>query len=142
MGTPARPCFNILRRANDEIYTCSAVSTTGPSVFGGGYKYTWINIAKMHYITELLSKYRNNFALAVYKCFFSIFFLALTPYPYYLYTHDWRSCALCRRYISSTPLGKKTEMEDCVFLFTHTYINVSFPLNITGWWLLRVKYTT
>ena len=29
---PALPCFNIFNRARDEIYTCSAVSTTGASV--------------------------------------------------------------------------------------------------------------
>ncbi|KAF4517595.1 hypothetical protein B566_EDAN008584 [Ephemera danica] len=36
MGTPARPCFNILSSARDEMYTCSAVSTTGASFGGGG----------------------------------------------------------------------------------------------------------
>ena len=31
---PALPCFNILRRARDDMYTCSAVSTAGVSEGG------------------------------------------------------------------------------------------------------------
>mmetsp|Transcript_3517 Transcript_3517/g.11737 ORF Transcript_3517/g.11737 Transcript_3517/m.11737 type:complete len:384 (-) Transcript_3517:603-1754(-) len=39
MGTPARPCLSILRSAMEEMYTISAVSTTGAS--GGGAPPPW-----------------------------------------------------------------------------------------------------